>query len=108
MTALGTATVLATPNKDKGFIVNTDASGLAVGAVILQEQEDGNMRPSGFSSHKLDEAQQQWPVHDREMYAFYYAFTKWRSYHRRVYLVLHVATLLRSATSSDCFPTKFG
>ena len=72
--------MLATPNKDKGFIVNTDASGLAVGAVILQEQEDGNMRPIGFPSHKLDEAQQQWPVHDRGMYIFYYILTKWWRY----------------------------
>lgn len=78
--ALSSAPLLATPNRDKGYVVNTDASGYAVGAVLSQEQEDGRVQPLAFLSHKLEEVQQRWPVNDREMYAIYYAFSKWRRY----------------------------
>lgn len=44
--------VLQCPDFDRSFIVQTDASGVGIGAVLLQE-EDGQPKPVAFISRKL-------------------------------------------------------
>ena len=52
------ATVLAYPNSDDLFMLDTDASNHAIGAELLQVQ-NGEERLIGFGSFVLDSAQRQ-------------------------------------------------
>jgi transposase InsO family protein len=60
------------------FVVTTDASNFAVGAVLTQG--DKPPRTIAFESKKLTPAERNYPVHDREMLAVVYALRKWRHY----------------------------
>ena len=43
--ALTEAPCLAHPDLGRPFVLQTDASNIAVGAVLLQQQEDGSEKP---------------------------------------------------------------
>lgn len=47
------APILAFPNFSRDFRLETDASGLGLGAVLSQEQPDGSIRPLAYASRTL-------------------------------------------------------
>ena len=61
--------VLALPDPSKPFVLETDASNFAVGAVLLQTGIDGVEHPVAFFSRKMLPAETNYPVHDKEMLA---------------------------------------
>ncbi|MCO5611638.1 hypothetical protein L7F22_065892 [Adiantum nelumboides] len=73
--ALASAPILAIVDPTKPFVVETDTSDRAIGAFLLQ---DG--RPIAFESKKLDKAQQNYFVYERELYAIIHALKKWWHY----------------------------
>lgn len=77
--AICVAPVLALPDPRKEFLVQTDASGYATGAVLLQAYPGGN-RPIAFLSKKMDKAERNYPVHEQELLAIMNALKAWRHY----------------------------
>ena len=64
-------------NPVKGFVLRTDASDYAVGAVLEQIQEDGSHVPVAFSSRVLAEGQRRnWTAGEKETYTIIYALRK--------------------------------
>ena len=61
--ALTSAPVLAHPNPQRQWIVQTDASGLAIGGVLSQKQDDDTVRPVAYWSHKFNSAERNYSRH---------------------------------------------
>jgi hypothetical protein len=72
--------VLAHPELDKQFELEVDASGFAVGAVLLQKKEDGKRHPIAYFSKTLNEAQQNYDIADLELLAVVMSLDNWRSF----------------------------
>ena len=77
--ALTSAPVLALPDTSKGFIVTTDASKYAIGAVLSQETPAG-IRPVAYESKKLAGPELNWPTQDKEAFAIVHAIKVWEHY----------------------------
>uniref|UniRef100_A0A670ILS5 Gypsy retrotransposon integrase-like protein 1 n=1 Tax=Podarcis muralis TaxID=64176 RepID=A0A670ILS5_PODMU len=67
-------------NPGRPMRVETDASDRAVGAVLLQEDPQGNWRPCAFYSRKLSKSEQNYTLWDRELLAIHAAFKAWRHF----------------------------
>ena len=52
-----TAPVLAFADLEKPFVLETDASGIGLGAILLQKQEDGKLHPVAYTSRALHGSQ---------------------------------------------------
>ena len=77
--ALQETPVLALPDPALPFVVNCDASGYAVGAVLQQDRGTG-LQPIAFLSKKMTGAESRYPVHEQELLAIITALTTWRHY----------------------------
>ena len=67
--------VLHMPDWKKQFILETDASGYALGAVISQQFEDG-IHPIAFHSRSLLDAERNYDAHDKELASIIFGFKK--------------------------------
>lgn len=76
---LTTAPLLLLPDPNLPFHLNCDASDFAIGAVLMQDQGNG-LQPVAYESRKLNPAERNYPVHDREMLAIVHALRVWRHY----------------------------
>ena len=98
-TALITGPILIVPDQNLPFVVTTDASGYAVGATLSQDQGKG-LQPIAYISHRMDKAQQNYPVHEQELLAIMHALTEWRHYlegrHFKIITDHHSLTYLQS------------
>ena len=68
---------LLVPDKTKPFILETDASKVATGAVLYQHNGNGELQPCGYISQSLNEHEQRYEIYDRELLAIVRGLTKW-------------------------------
>ena len=71
--------VLRLPDFDRLFMLEPDASDVAVGVVLLQEYEDG-LHPIAYFSKKYIPVERNYPAHDKELLAIIKACMKWLCY----------------------------
>jgi hypothetical protein len=77
--AITSAPTLALPRDELEYVVHTDASGFATGAVLMQDAGKG-LQPIGFISHKMLPAEQRYPMHEQELLSIVIALKTWRHY----------------------------
>ena len=85
--ALTTAPVLKLPDFERQFVVTTDASDAAVGAIL--EQDFGNgLQPVAFASRKLNDAEMRYSAYERELLGIVWALAQWKHYCRGPHSVI--------------------
>ena len=71
--------ILAYPNFDKPFLITTDASNFAIGAVLSQT-DSGNDKPIYFASRTLNRTEENYSASEKEMLAIIWALKVFRNY----------------------------
>ena len=72
--------ILLQPNFDKQFILQTDASALGMGAVLLQKGPTEKLQPVEFFSATFTPMERNYDVYERELLAIMKALAHWRPY----------------------------
>ena len=79
-TRLTSSPVLRLPDLSKPFTIQTDASKLGTGAVLLQQDAAGVSHPCAYLSQALVGAEQNYQVYNLELLAVIHALKAWRLY----------------------------
>jgi hypothetical protein len=74
------APVLITFDPEQPITVETDASDYALGAVLSQPGKDKKLQPVAYHSRKLQPAELNYEIYDKELLAIVDAFREWRVY----------------------------
>ena len=77
---LTSAPVLNQPDVSKPFTIETDASEWALGYVLQQEDEYGQLHPIAYDGRKLRGAELNYPTHEKELLAIKEALRTWDRY----------------------------
>jgi hypothetical protein len=64
----------------KHFIVEEDASDFALGSVLSQNGDDGQLHLVAFHSRKFKAAEINYEIHDKELLAIVDSFQQWRHF----------------------------
>ena len=78
--ALVTAPVLKLADVSKPFRVMTDASDLAIGGVLLQQDKSENWHPVAYTSRRLRSEERNYHTMERETLAAIHALRTWKLY----------------------------
>jgi hypothetical protein len=77
--ALSSAPILALPGDEGMFHLETDASDVATGAMLYQQQDDQSWKPVGYHSKSYNKAEGNYTTYDKEMLAIMRALEEWCS-----------------------------
>ena len=78
--ALTKEPVLTIANPNKRYILHTDASDHAFGAILMQEDEECSIHPVAYASVTLNQAQRNYSVTEREAMAIPWALEHFNTY----------------------------
>ena len=70
--------VLKLPDSSKDYEVMVDGSKIAVGAVLMQRDDNNDLHPIAFYSHKLTDAESRYSPFEFELLAIFKALKHWR------------------------------
>ena len=73
-------TVLVKPDFEKDFYLQTDASDLAISAILAQMDADGVLRPIQYWSKKLNGSELNYHSSEKEAFAIFLAFKKFETF----------------------------
>ncbi|QRW18196.1 Retrotransposable element Tf2 protein [Rhizoctonia solani] len=72
------APVLIYSNPNLPYYLETDASGVAMGAILSQRGEDNRLHPVAYMSKSFSGAEANYDTHDKELLAIIKALEEWR------------------------------
>lgn len=72
--------VIRLPDPEKAFVLRTDASEVGLGAVLLQEDEKGDLQPVSYASKKLIPAETNYSTIEKECLAIVWGIGKFEPY----------------------------
>ena len=72
--------VLKQPQLEQQFEVEVDASGYAIGALLMQRDEKGKRHSVAYFSSTLNEAERNYDIYTLELYAIIRALRHWRPF----------------------------
>jgi hypothetical protein len=78
--ALASAPVLRTFDPSRRAVLTTDASGVAVAAILTQPDDEGHQHPVAYESRKLTLAERNYPAHVLELLAVVHALRVFKHY----------------------------
>jgi hypothetical protein len=78
-TAIDQPLLLHRPDASREYVLQTDASGLGVAAVLYQE-EDGQRKIISYASARLNDAQRRYHINEQECLAVVFAVKRYRPY----------------------------
>ena len=77
--AIATAPILRLPDFERQFVITTDASDVAIGAILEQDFGSG-LQPIAFSSRKLNSTEIRYSAYERELLGIVWAIGQWKHY----------------------------
>ena len=77
--AIATAPIPRLSDFERQFVLTTDASDVAIGAILEQDFGSG-MQPIAFSSHKLKPTEIRYSAYERELLGIVWAIGQWKHY----------------------------
>ena len=72
--------MLSHPKFDEDFVIETDASDVAIGAVLSQKDEEGRLKPIAYFSKALSGSQSNYSATEKEFVAIVHAVKHFRPY----------------------------
>ena len=72
--------ILRQPQLHQQFEIEVDASGFAIGAVLMQRDPEGKRHPVAYFSATLTEVEQNYDIFSLELYAIVRALQHWRAF----------------------------
>ena len=78
--ALSSAPVLRTFDPNRRAVLTTDASGIAVAAILTQPDDEGHQHPVAYESRKLTAAERNYQAHVLELLAVVHALRVFKHY----------------------------
>src|SRR6266540_3534531 len=76
-TAFCSKPVLLMPDYTKTFEIESDASLYATGAILLQQDTNGDWHPVAYCSQSMNPMERNYQVYDRELMAIIHALCEW-------------------------------
>ncbi|KAI0995149.1 hypothetical protein K3495_g13032 [Podosphaera aphanis] len=71
--------VLAQWDPERKSILEADSSGYAIGGCLSQVDLQGQIRPIAYFSKRLNSAEANYPIHDKEMHAIVACLQEWKA-----------------------------
>ena len=72
--------ILAHPDTSREYTLITDASSYAIGGILAQKGDDGQLHPISYGSTILNDSQRKWSTVQRELYGLVYFCEKYENY----------------------------